>query len=79
MSDVAIEFKKEIHYGDEVCISIAVMDFNRVGFDLVYKLEKNSDQANTLLALAKTGMVCYDYSLKKVTHLPEPARQKLSA
>ena len=79
MSDVAIEFKKEMHYGDEIRIFVAVTDLNRVGFDLVYKLEQHSGNANRLLAVAKTGMVCYDYSLKKVIQLPEPARHKLSA
>ncbi|MDP4129905.1 MAG: thioesterase family protein [Bacteroidota bacterium] len=78
MSDVAIEFKKEIHYGDEISISVAARDFSRVGFDLVYKMEKNPGPAASLLALAKTGMVCYDYSMKKVSPLPEEARQKLA-
>ena len=78
MSDAVIEFKKELYYGDEIRISVAAVDLNRVGFDLVYKLVKNSGQANTLLALAKTSMVCYNYLLKKVVQLPEPARRKLS-
>jgi acyl-CoA thioesterase FadM len=78
MSDVAIEFKKEIHYGDDVTISVAARDFSRVGFDLVYKLEKNPGPAGILLALAKTGMVCYDYSLKKVSNLPEEAKRLLA-
>ncbi|MEO6962354.1 MAG: acyl-CoA thioesterase [Puia sp.] len=78
MSDVAIEFKKEIHYGDEVTISVVATDFGRVGFDLVYKLEKNPGPACSLLALAKTGMVCYDYSLKKVSNLPDVARRLLA-
>lgn len=79
MSDVAILFKKEIFYGDEIRLSVAAMDFTRAGFDLVYKLEKNTNSAMTLLAIAKTGMVCYDYSLKKVTGLPDAAKVKLMA
>jgi acyl-CoA thioesterase FadM len=78
MSDVAIEFKKEMVYGDEIRVWVAARDFNRVGFDLVYKLEKEETQPGILLALAKTGMVCYDYAAKKVVNLPEPALQKLS-
>ncbi|MFI5124118.1 MAG: acyl-CoA thioesterase [Chitinophagales bacterium] len=79
MSDVAILFKKEIFYGDEISLSVAAMDFTRAGFDLVYKLEKNTNSATTLLAIAKTGMVCYDYSLKKITGLPDAAKEKLNA
>ena len=79
MSDVSIEFKKEIFYGDEINVAVAAMDFSRVGFDLVYKLENLANPAATLLALAKTGMVCYDYSLKKVSGLPDAVKGKLSA
>jgi acyl-CoA thioesterase FadM len=78
MGDVAIVYKNEIHYGDEIRLSVAAMDFTRAGFDLVYKLEKNTELP-VLLATAKTGMVCYDYSLKKVTGLPDAAKEKLSA
>ena len=35
MSDVAIVFKKEIFYGDEIILSVAAMDLTRAGFDLV--------------------------------------------
>jgi acyl-CoA thioesterase FadM len=79
MSDAAIEFKKEIYYGDEIRISVAVMDFNRVGFDLLYKLEKEEGDGPILLAVAKTGMICYDYSLKKIAALPETAKNKLGS
>jgi acyl-CoA thioesterase FadM len=79
MSDVVIIFKKEIFYGDEIRVSVAATDFTRAGFDLVYKLEKTTGQATTLLVLARTGMVCYDYSLKKVTALPEVVKEKLSS
>ena len=79
MSDVSIEFKKEIFYGDEINVAVAAMDFSRVGVDLVYKLEKPANPAATLLALAKTGMVCYNYSLKKVSGLPDAVKEKLSA
>jgi YbgC/YbaW family acyl-CoA thioester hydrolase len=77
MGDVAIEFKKEIHYGDELMISVAAADCTRVGFDLLYKLEKLDGTGTQLAALAKTGMVCYDYALKKVASLPAAAKQRL--
>ena len=39
MADVAIAFKKELNYGDTVKISVAAVGFDKLGFDLVYKLE----------------------------------------
>jgi acyl-CoA thioester hydrolase len=79
MSDVMIVFKKEIFYGDEIRLSVAATDFTRAGFDLVYKLEKDTNPATSLLAIAKTGMVCYDYSLKKVTALPDAVKERLAS
>ena len=40
MSDAALVFKNEIYYGDELLISIQAVEFSRVGFDLIYKIEK---------------------------------------
>ena len=78
MSDVAIEFKNEIFYGDTIKISVTAGEFSKVAFDIFYKLEKETPQKNILLATAKTGMVCYDYSVKKITPVPEIVRSKLT-
>lgn len=79
MADVAIEFKKELNYGDEVKISIAATGFDKLGFDLLYKMEVIQDNQLLLAGKAKTGMMCYDYSLKKKTAVPEEVIAKLSA
>jgi acyl-CoA thioesterase FadM len=80
MSDAALVFKNEIYYGDELLISIRAAEFNRVGFDLIYKMEKKpADQPLITVALVKTAMVCFDYSQKKVVPLPENAVLKLKA
>lgn len=79
MADVAIEFKKELNYGDEVKISVAASGFDKLGFDLLYKMEVVQDQQLVLAGKAKTGMMCYDYTLKKKTAVPEEVITKLSA
>ena len=43
MTNVGIEFKKEMFYGDTIEIKIAATDFTAVGFDLYYLLEKQKD------------------------------------
>jgi acyl-CoA thioester hydrolase len=75
MSDVSIEFKTEVFYGDVIRAYVAVMDFTRAGFDLYYKLTRTSDE--TVIVFAKTGMICYDYTKKKVVKIPEEASRKL--
>lgn len=77
MSDVAIEFKKELNYGDNVTIYVAATGFDKFGFDLFYKMEIIKDGKHILAGKAKTGMVCYDYANKKIMQVPQVAKEKL--
>jgi len=79
MADAAIEFKAELLYGDEVEVAVAAGSLSRVGFDLLYRLTAWRNGQPILAGKAKTGMICYDYDLKKVVALPEKAKQKFSA
>lgn len=78
MSDVGIEFKSELFYGDIVIASVTAAAFSKVGFELYYLLEKESSGKKITVALAKTGMICYDYERKKIAAVPEEAKEKLS-
>jgi acyl-CoA thioesterase FadM len=77
MSDVSIEFKAEAFYGDIIKAEVDVTEISKVAFDIVYKLSKTQDQQDKIIALAKTGMVCYNYKLKKVVAIPEEVKVKL--
>lgn len=77
MSDVGIEFKSELFYGDIVIASVSATTFTKVSFDVFYKLEKKTGSKNILVALAKTGMVCYNYENKKIVAVPDEARMRL--
>ncbi len=68
MKDVIIEFKKEIFYGDTVDVYVAISDFSRAGFDVFYKVVKSDEELQ--VAIAKTGMMCYDYKKKKIVSVP---------
>jgi acyl-CoA thioesterase FadM len=80
MSDVAIEFKNELFYGDVIIASVVAGEISRIGFDLLYKLETSrtaNGDGKILVAAAKTGMVCYDYKKKKIVSVPAEAMHKL--
>ena len=80
MADVAIEFKKELFYGDAVIVDVKAGDISKVGFDLFYKLgviRQIPGDKLMLVATAKTGMICYDYEKKKIVSVPEEGKQKL--
>ena len=77
MSDLAIEFKNESFYGDVVEVKIGANDISRVSFALYYQLFASRDSETVLLANAKTGMVCYNYDVKKVATIPEKLKSIL--
>lgn len=79
MADAAIEYKRELVQGDEVKISVAADGFDKFGFDLFYKMEVVTATENFLAGKAKTGMLCFDYTNKKITQVPEAAKLKLQA
>ena len=77
MSDVGIEYKGELFHGDTVKVWVSTADYTRASFDVYYKME--CAQSGRLIAIAKTGMVCYNYESKKVVAVPDDAKQKLLA
>ena len=78
MADAGIEFKAELFYGETVTAYVAVGEISRIGFDIYYKLEKASGDKSITVALAKTGMICYNYKEKKIAAVPDEVRQRLS-
>jgi acyl-CoA thioester hydrolase len=77
MADVAIEYKQELNYADEVKISVSAIGFDRIGFDIFYLLELVQETGNVLSGKAKTGMICYDYANRKKVAVPIEAREKI--
>ena len=78
MADAALVFKDEMYYGDSLQISIQTTELSRVGFNLLYKIEKKSEGNLIVTAVAKTLMICFNYDSKKVVNLPESVRIKLT-
>jgi acyl-CoA thioester hydrolase len=75
MGDVAVAFKQELFYGDQVRVWVGVSEATRASFDIIYKLEKEKDGKMADVAHAKTGMVCFDYEHRKVTSIPEEVKK----
>jgi len=78
MADVQVEYRSEVFYPDTVTAFLEAADFTAAGFDLYYRLEGSQPAPGRLLAVARTGMICFDYTRKKVLRLPADARAKLS-
>ena len=70
MSDIQIEFKKESFYRDIIEVQVSAGEVSKIGFELYYQLFTTRNNERLLLLNAKTGMICYDYTNKKVAPLP---------
>lgn len=79
MADAAIEFKSEVFYGETITASVAAGAISKIGFDLYYKLENQENGNSKTIAIVKTGMICFDYTKKKIMAVPEEVREKLTA
>lgn len=78
MADASIEYKKELNYADAILVSVAAIDFDKIGFDFYYKIELIQDEQFILATRAKTGMLLYDYSNKKKVPISEELVKELS-
>lgn len=71
MSELLVEFKNQAYYNDLLEIQIFSGELSRVGFEFFYEISAKRNEHEIIIARAKTGMVCYNYTLKKVEAIPE--------
>ena len=69
MVDSAVLYKKQGFYGDTLNIKLSINEFSKYGFEITYIILDNLNNAE--YARAKTGLVCYNYDLKKMRLIPE--------
>ncbi len=76
IADVMVQYKAECFLGDILEISIGVDDIGRSGFALLYRVTNRSQDREA--ALAKTGIVCFDYAKRKIAAIPESLLKHLT-
>jgi acyl-CoA thioester hydrolase len=77
IADVAVRYKSESFLADELIIKIGVSDFSKYGFDMYFLIENKITGKE--IARGKTGIVCFDYDIRKVARIPEGLKQKLQS
>ncbi|NDI86195.1 thioesterase family protein [Undibacterium crateris] len=68
VTDLATTYKAEAHARDQLLFEVGVMDFNKYGGDIIFRITRPAD--NTLIAMAKSGFVFFDYQISKVVAMP---------
>ncbi len=76
MADAAIVFRAEIFYPEILVVQLSANHVTERSFDLYYRflLKKDGREA----ALAKTGIVCFDYQKRRPASLPNEFRVKIA-
>ncbi|MCB9231862.1 MAG: acyl-CoA thioesterase [Bacteroidia bacterium] len=75
VADAAIVFKAEGFYPQLLIAEVGAGDFGKVNFDLYYRLI--FQDTGKVMAMGKTGMVCYDFSAQKVKSVPPQLKMRL--
>jgi 4-hydroxybenzoyl-CoA thioesterase len=76
VADAAVVYRAEGRYGMVLRVELAWADVRSRGCDLLYRLTDIASGRE--IAQVKTGIIFFDYSARKVAHLPEPFRRVLA-
>ncbi|MFM9437799.1 acyl-CoA thioesterase FadM [Janthinobacterium sp. CG_23.3] len=74
VTDLATTYKAEAHARDQLLFEVGVMDFNKYGGDITFRVSRPRDQA--LIAMAKSGFVFFNYKTSQVVPMPDEFRAK---
>lgn len=77
MNELAVNYLKEMFYGDVIQIELSVGDVTPLGFELYYRLSVNKNGENINSAIAKTGLIFFDYTAKKTSSIPDVFLEKI--
>ncbi|HXS57650.1 MAG TPA: thioesterase family protein [Hanamia sp.] len=77
LNELIVEFKNESFYGDIVNVKIFAGEISKKSFEIYYQLIALRSE-NIVIAHAKTGVVCYNYSERKVESIPEKLKSILT-
>jgi acyl-CoA thioesterase FadM len=78
MADVMIAYKGESFYGDSLTIDIFAEEITEHSFDLLYRIMTVRENKVNNIAQAKTGMVCFNYDIRKIAEMTELLRKLLT-
>jgi acyl-CoA thioesterase FadM len=69
VTDLATTYRAEAHARDQLLFEVGVMDFNKYGGDIIFRVTRPRDQA--LVAMAKYGFVFFNYRSSQVAPMPD--------
>jgi acyl-CoA thioesterase FadM len=79
MNELVVNYLKEMFYGDVIIIDLSIGDVTALGFELYYRMSVNKNGENLISAIAKTGLIFFDYAAKKTSSIPDVFIEKIKA
>jgi len=77
MADVMIAYRGESFYGDDLTVKMYAEEIKDHSFNILYHISAKRLGVQTDIANAKTGMVCFDYNLRKVAVMTDELKEFL--
>jgi len=77
VADAAVQYRSEAFHGEVMEVSVGAADLASKGFDLLWCIREKTTQRE--VARGKTGIVCFDYTSRKVAEIPVTFREKLKS
>ncbi len=70
MGDAGLVFKNEAFAGDRLEIEVGASGASRSGFRLHFRLNRVNGTNREVIALVENGMICFDYTARRIISLP---------
>ncbi|MEK9803815.1 MAG: thioesterase family protein [Curvibacter sp.] len=77
VGDMVAQYKSEAFHGETLRVEMVPADFNKYGFDLVFRMTEKSQSRE--VARGKTGVVFIDRVTRKVAPIPKVIAERLHA
>ncbi|HEY4542345.1 MAG TPA: thioesterase family protein [Noviherbaspirillum sp.] len=74
VTDLMTTYRSEAYARDKLLFEVGVMDFNKYGGDIIFRITRPRDSA--LVAMAKSGFVFFNFQTKQVVPMPAEFHQK---
>ncbi|EER58199.1 conserved hypothetical protein [Acidovorax delafieldii 2AN] len=72
VGDIVAQYKSEAFHGETLCVEMLPADFNRYGFDLIFRMSEKTQGRE--VARGKVGIVFVSRAEQRPAPIPEPVR-----
>jgi acyl-CoA thioesterase FadM len=75
MRDAHVAFRKEVFLHDVLLVDVGIDEVTAISFNMVYTVRRAQDDA--VVFTGSTGLVAFDYDIKKPVRVPEVFLEKI--